>query len=115
MKKILTIIALTLIIQTASKAQGNLQFNQVLSYTGNVYNYGNYSASPVWTVPSGKVWKIESYTRDFLMINNISINGNTITGNNIWLKSGDILQCNPTSYSTGYNYLFSIIEFNIIP
>jgi len=119
MKKIITLTTFILLLNIISKAQGNLQFNQVLSYTGNVYNNnGYYSASPAWTVPQGKVWKIESYTREYLMINNNPINANTISGNNIWLKSGDILQCNPgTSWTngSGYNYLFSIIEYNIIP
>jgi hypothetical protein len=114
MKKIFQLIALLLLIQTASKAQGDLQFNQVLSYTGWI---DTYTPSPIWTVPQGKVWKVESYTKNFLKINNVSINDNTNNGP-IWLKSGDILQCsswpNAAPYN-GYNYLFSILEFNITP
>jgi hypothetical protein len=54
MKKLLSIIFLLFTLQ--SFAQGNLQFNQVLTYSGTL-NCGQ--ASPTWTVPVGKVWKIE--------------------------------------------------------
>jgi hypothetical protein len=54
MKKIFTLAIL--LFSMASYAQGNLQFNQVLTYSGTL-NCGQ--ASPTWTVPAGKVWKIE--------------------------------------------------------
>jgi len=54
MKKLLSILFIFFTLQ--SFAQGNLQFNQVLTYSGTI-NCGQ--ASPTWTVPAGKVWKIE--------------------------------------------------------
>jgi len=54
MKKLLNIFFLFFSLQTF--AEGNLQFNQVLTYSGTI-NCGQ--ASPTWTVPAGKVWKIE--------------------------------------------------------
>lgn len=59
-----------LLFSMASYAQGNLQFNQVLTYSGTL-NCGQ--ASPTWTVPAGKVWKIEYRT---------TVSGNTNYDNN---------------------------------
>jgi hypothetical protein len=61
MKKIFTLfIVLTFASSIKGFAQGNLQFNQVIS--GN-YNLGSWGAngllSPVLVVPTNKVWKVE--------------------------------------------------------
>jgi len=50
-------------------SQGNLQFNQVITYTGTFQ--GNLSLG---TVPNGKVWKIEARLTDINQINTF-ING----------------------------------------
>jgi hypothetical protein len=99
-------------------AQGNLQFNQVISETfsvnGSVYN-ALYTSSSILTVPAGKVWKIESISFKSSSVNTtyapslfLKVNGNEIlfnygsqrnrndgggTLNNqaIWLKEGDII------------------------
>lgn len=114
-----------------SIAQGNLQFNQVLSYSqlyttntiGSTYSY----SSQIYEVPVGKVWKIEK----FLMKNNNSSAGPYLKVNNAfqisptefnpgpaWFKEGDQIQAvtstiGGSSFTGGY--FISIIEFNIIP
>lgn len=57
MKNLLTIAIL--LFSMASYAQGNLQFNQVLTYSG-ILNCGQSSAA--WSVPTNKVWKVEYHT-----------------------------------------------------
>jgi hypothetical protein len=118
MKKILTIALL--LFSMGSYAQGNLQFNQVKTFNGNIY-------MPLLdTVPNGKVWKIESMgfskSNNYMTINgtpylnfsdpyflgNSIINSQTIK-ETIWLKSGDVLGWQ------GYSYVITLIEYNIIP
>jgi hypothetical protein len=127
-------------------SQGNLQFNQVLSYSGSLScntNYCGQISTSTYTVPPGKIWKIESVgyncsavssyrSYPFLIINGVACfggltsNSNTaiITGNlinsPIWLTSGDILKYGMDSNSATGGQMsisihFSIIEFNIIP
>lgn len=110
-------------------AQGNLQFNQVVTLTGTI------TTSPVvvGTVPVGKVWKIEhSASERNGYAANISFVCNNVasypyfggTGNPpiqghvkgpIWLKSGDYIQLINSSVSYPSHYFFSIVEFNVIP
>jgi hypothetical protein len=96
-----------------SEAQGNLQFNQVLTYSGNSVN------SPIWTVPAGKVWKIESavcfnYTgTTTFRVNNFIVLYNNSNSQPIWLKAGDSCQMGASSASS--SYFLSIVEFNVIP
>ncbi|MEI8192659.1 MAG: hypothetical protein WCG64_02240 [Flavobacteriia bacterium] len=112
MKKLLLISLLMLCCQQIS-AQGNLQFNQALLFSGVGIN----------TVPAGKVWKVEnsgqSYTNggssaySSLVINGINwfpqASGGTLPSGPIWLPAGaTIAGWNAT---TQYN----IIEFNIVP
>lgn len=99
------------------KAQGNLQFNQVLnlSFSNNNTPY---------TVPAGKVWKIEnvslsSFSSYFFM----NINGQQIFLKNTHTGYGPEFSSFPYWVSGGQNISFggltsgvvSIIEFNIIP
>lgn len=144
MKKIFQLIAFLLLIQTVSKAQGDLQFNQVLTYQGNVaYStapWGGASVEgPQWTVPSNKVWKIENKTRTPNGWLRFSINGYlqsdlyeraqtnvgysvAIDNSPIWLKANDVIKfivsgsC-PNGYgcSGSESYFISIIEYNIVP
>lgn len=95
----------------------NLQFSQVLTYSGRIENASTYIESPTLTVPDGKVWKIETYARDYFFVNNVNITSNTNQGI-IWLKSGDEVKYAPLSINTylqDYRYILSIIEFNIVP
>ncbi len=104
---IIVLSSLTLI----GKAQGNLQFNQVLTYNGNlVASVSNTSSSPTYTCPAGKVWKIESKTRTPKLVgglngilrcylNTISLEDlyyqapnaimQMIDNSPLWLKAGD--------------------------
>lgn len=52
--KTVLMVALSLALGYAAQAQGNLQFNQVLYLSSNADNQTQ------WTVPAGKVWKMES-------------------------------------------------------
>ena len=94
-------------------AQGNLQFNQVLVLDGN-------QNAPTYTVPAGKVWKVESATissgSGYLAL---SINGSSASiftyangGNNLpfWVPGGTLIGF--YIYQTGK---VSILEFNVIP
>lgn len=90
--------------------QGNLQFNQVLTYGGILCASCN---NPIGSVPVGKVWKIESQMGStHLNINNI--NFNTFTPQvPIWLKAGDVVIMN--GFSSTQSWFLSIIEFNLVP
>jgi hypothetical protein len=94
-------------------SQGNLQFNQVLTYSGNS------PSSPIYTVPIGKVWKVESavcfnYTGTTVFkVNNYTVLYNNSNVQPIWLKAGDFCQMGATN--TASSYFISIVEFNIIP
>jgi hypothetical protein len=90
-----------------SNAQGNLQFNQVLTYGGTLCASCN---QPIGTVPAGKVWKVESKGGSTVP----TVNGNPVTSNSypFWLKAGDVI-----GHYTGsaQGWFISIIEFNIVP
>jgi hypothetical protein len=120
-------------VSTKGFTQGNLQFNQVITHQGVLdVTLGNGPCnfcgafSPEWTVPTGKIWKIESVSSStatvstcgtgFLLRNGMSLKESVGV---IYAKSGDILKfyynngsCN--GYGT-YTYSISVIEFNIIP
>ena len=134
MKKILTIAML--LFSMASYAQGNLQFNQVLTYTGTLTPSQFVSAT--YTVPTGKIWKIK-YVNKLLYsqatnINGVhplyngfalNINSKWLFGDNfteIYLKSSDTLKLGWTSQSAAgyptpyanFDFVISIVEFNIV-
>ncbi len=129
MKTFLFVVVLFLL--GSVKAQGNLQFNQVVTVS-----------ITTMTVPAGKVWKVESYSESEVTFNSnysagcvnvnyhrpLVINNNNYyffgnmatassganyisTGNKlpIWLKSGDQIR---TVCSSDFA---SVIEFNIVP
>lgn len=125
----------TFLILGSLQAQGNLQFNQVVTYTGTGSGSFSYS-SPTWTVPAGKVWKVESASPNVAnapVTRAVNINAGsswgsfalmtasqetTISPFPIWLKAGDQIQlqaagncCSTTSFS----YAISILEFNVVP
>lgn len=107
MKHLLT-LCLLLFIGTCF-SQGNLQFNQVLTFGGTLCASCN---QPVGTVPAGKVWKIEFKEGGGLL----NVNGMNLSLNQLpcWLKNGDIVALNGNNSST-QNIFVSIIEFNIVP
>ncbi len=133
MKKIITITIL--LFSMASYAQGNLQFNQVLTYTGSLNNTQQISAT--YTVPVGKIWKIKyvsklpyriaaqgtyaEYYQGFgLIVNNIWTYGENYK--ELYLKAGDTLKIGyynqqyQTTYFAGItlDFVISLVEFNIV-
>jgi hypothetical protein len=126
MKKLFLITIVSLFTIT-TKAQGNLQFNQVLTYSGSISGStspGNSLFSPSWSVPNNKVWKVEDCTSGIPL----NINGFNFSPSNnkvFWLKAGDTINfqivatCTPCQFCGGVcninsSYFISIIEFNII-
>lgn len=122
-------------------AQGNLQFNQVLTYSGTIGASGpggvagSLTPTSIYTVPTGKVWKIETKTiptgplkfyingvefKDYLIVTSGSgAVAVTSASNPIWLKAADFIYYTITSWPTGSavssDFFISIIEFNIAP
>ena len=112
-------------------AQGNLQFNQVVTYTGTGSGSFSYS-SPSWTVPAGKVWKVEGFgsgnsgasecawsfdgTNAAFRSGNVYVGGTAYQYSNststFWLPSGTTVYS--LNCSSNYRWI-SIIEFNIVP
>jgi hypothetical protein len=146
MKKIFLLILFFLTLNSKLFSQGNLQFNQVISesgsISGSVYTV-TYNSPNSYTVPSGKVWKIESVSfmitsvntsysqRFFLKLNSNQVLSNqggtsiydragTLNNEPIWLKSGDVItfgminNCSPTC-SQSATFHLSALEFNVIP
>ena len=111
--KYIVIFFLTMLSISGLEAQGNLQFNQALLFSGTTLN----------TVPAGKVWKVEntgqSYTNGgssayaSLVINGQNwfpqASGGTLPSGSIWLPAGATIA--GWSGTTQYN----IIEFNLVP
>jgi hypothetical protein len=118
------LFVLVLFILGSYNAQGNLQFNQVLLLNATSNNTAQ------WTVPVGKVWKIEtmgSYSNamDVYLNNSIAFAYIGDYNNNfgafyrgsdspaLWIPSGTVLG-HSSSNASSFRY-FSIIEFNIVP
>lgn len=146
MKILILILALFSALGSQLYSQGNLQFNQVLSETislsGNGYT-ATYNSTNSYTVPAGKVWKIESVgfmtysgnntysPRVFLIVNGVQVLSNTggtsaydrsgtLNGQALWFKQGDVISFGmsnncATTCSQSANIVMSLIEFNIIP
>ena len=103
-------------ISFIGNAQGDLQFNQVLTYTVNS------NQSNVYTVPAGKVAKIAKAIEKYSTAQyygEFTINGTTQYPVNypqkdgMWLKAGDIIG---SVFGTGSSehIVLSIIEYNIV-
>jgi hypothetical protein len=141
MKNLLLLIAF-LGATSFAKTQGNLQFNQVLTFSGGLTASPNSTTnSSIQTVPIGKVWKIESVGGGYISptlgssymgakVNNglsifrlvgSSLNNSGVDKNicPIWLRSGDNMSIEYYNSNSGNaqstSYVISIIEFNIIP
>ncbi|MGO4817383.1 hypothetical protein [Flavobacterium sp. W22_SRS_FP1] len=116
-------------------AQGDLQFNQVVTKTGT-----STATATTYTVPTGKIWKITGVfsgayasNASFFGLNingakivkvNHSNNGNGYVNNDpIWLNAGDTVAIYAGELGTGgivavnpdYAWTISIIEFNVVP
>ena len=95
----------------------NLQFSQVLFYSGEI-NLFLQNGGAIYTVSSGKTWKVESLSVSKLDAMSFKLNGTIFRTSNmsfpIWLKSGDTIQVfvdNP-GYPYSGQYYISIIEFS---
>jgi hypothetical protein len=124
------ILSFFLVLCSLLYSQGNLQFNQVLTYSQNFNLVGCGSnqcswTGPTYTVPAGKVWKIEYFVSggqgDIVITLNSTVNVASTNGSPVWLKPTDLIQvkklcgigasCNLQSGS----FFISIIEFNVVP
>ena len=103
-------------VSTKGFTQGNLQFNQVYSYSGFL---SQGASSPAWTVPVGKVWKVDFFTTDWIVLNNNRGSNTNNNGGALWLRPGDLIYYSGPAYNVccggSTHYLISIIEFNVIP
>jgi hypothetical protein len=123
-KKMKYVIALLFALTFSKIDAQNLQFSQVLTFSGTTT--GNNGISQLGTVPSGKVWKIVSISNlgnyHSIQINNVSVTTgianasiNTYLYLPIWLKDGDQIRHVNYSSSSNSDYFVSIIEFTIVP
>ena len=119
------ILILLMAISFTVNAQGDLQFNQVLTFTGTT------GSTIIYTVPEGKVAKItkakgnmngssDSYDIRFTY-NGVKLqhtynydggNGHPIDGT--WMKANDYIGVLNWSNFDDVGYLISIIEYNIV-
>ena len=133
MKNILLILAIA--FSSASFAQGNLQFNQVINYENSALTGTGDIAHGTITVPAGKVWKIESCTFSLFLsyqriqIQNISqvyigknclyhyYGANTPMGSflPLWLNEGTYPVTSHGQSGYTATVAFSAIEFNVVP
>ena len=104
----------------SSFSQANLQFNTVINIGGPL---SNGETGPTITVPSGKIWKVVSYSQ----FNGLWLNGNRIydlperivggsvaLANNsgiLWLNEGDSFYFQAEA-NRAYPWFMSILEFN---
>jgi hypothetical protein len=88
--------------------------------TPNVYSY----SGPSFTVPSGKVWKVEKFSVNGgnngsgMRINSIHAVGSGDAAGTVWLKANDEIKAYSSCYSCtslSGSFFFSIIEFNVVP
>lgn len=102
------------------KAQGNLQFNQVINMA-----FTSANTTPV-TVPAGKVWKLEncmlntpSNNYAYMLYNGVYYNlrqqqtSAHIVNFPFWLSSGTTVTFGGNGGGAGG--MLSIIEFNVVP
>ena len=140
----LTLLVVMEFSHFSSLAQGNLQFNQVLTYTGHIIGSCPQAwctataSSPIWVVPQNKVWKIEYKTRTDgggarFYLNGVSMvdvyeryhnnGGASIAIDNapVWLKANDEVHFQASAAgnqyvggSVNHPFIISIIEYNIV-
>ena len=133
MKNILLILAIA--FSSASFGQGNLQFNQVINSTITAAVETTGTNIGTITVPTGKVWKIETtgysyfggltrYIEDntsatVFMGDFIVWNGNQNDDNNrwfpLWLSEGTYTVNARSGTAHTSTFAISAIEFNVVP
>ena len=126
-----TLLIACLFVGLNTVAQNHLEFNQVVTidssytipYVSNQYYYdGEY-----YYVPSGKAWKVESFSSNgYFQINDVKLIGRVLGSNAgvdpisfpIWLKSGDKINYANYFHNGGNNvpieFFISALEFNIV-
>lgn len=115
-KKLLLIACL--FVGFSSFAQKRLEFNRIVSITGN--NSQAYQYSILDTVPLSKAFKITTFNTNgsySLFINSMTVNQYVSSISNklpIWLKEGDVLGVKSHNNSTNNFFHISGIEFNIV-
>jgi hypothetical protein len=121
---------ITLSFTSLAYSQGNLQFNQVLTYVQShtLTSCGSSICSwtgSTYTVPAGKVWKVENFIQSGASPASMLINSvcdvSSINGLPLWLKAGDQIHmrrvCASNPYANcagGGSFLLSILEFNVV-
>jgi len=133
--KSLLIFAFIFCLAFNTRAQYNLQLNQVKTYTGTLTS--PQEERVLDTVPQGKVWKIEAIGlsggpyyqfkingKNYFNIWDPGVNAGSRAGGVIkeiiWLKAGDIITAKNSlgfgscPYGCNQDYVISILEFNLI-
>ena len=134
MKKLISTAIALFAFVSISTAQGNLQFNQVVtgSYSAINLPYVTTVIGTV-TVPTGKVWKVESTNYTYTQGGNTWPIGNTsyivYIGDHmaycqssgqpqhylpLWLPEGTY-NVYAIAWDVDVNFSYSAIEFNVIP
>jgi hypothetical protein len=143
MKNLISIFLLSLLINFKSFGQGNLVFNNTIYKEFSHYNPGTTGLENVgtFTVPAGKVWKIESILNSY-DFDPVASPGANFSGAGSWsikkqggnvfhtIKQGDAAQSDIIWLNTGsyelnlyktpssnyrFNLLLTGIEFNLVP
>ncbi len=129
MKNIFALFIFLLSISSTSFGQGNLQFNQVIN--GEITALVDYDLTTMGTitVPTGKVWKVESVSMRYFDGAWATVSNATawINKHHVWDPGLNIpsilpLWLSPGTYTisaVGSNetidFTYSVIEFNVIP
>ncbi|MDX2001888.1 MAG: hypothetical protein SFW35_05635 [Chitinophagales bacterium] len=124
MNKPLLLVAVCILTAVASVTGQDLQFGQVklLTFQANTSPY----TSPVYTVPTNKVWKIEGgaclgsvdiYEVNGLRVNlQLSSNGTFPGAVPLWFPAGTTLKFyNDGSTGSSFGCFISLIEFDVTP
>lgn len=132
MTKFITTSMFLFVLLTGAFAQGNLQFNRVVSEnTATVVGTNEYETIGTIVIPAGKVLKIESTSLTYIDGTDMNILTNTVyidrhiawSGTNkaklflpLWLPEGTYNIVTYASTSTpNTQFTYSAIEFNVIP
>jgi hypothetical protein len=129
MKKNLFVVLILLLFHASVKGQGNLQFNQALLLESSLS-----TCTICWTVPTGKVWKVEQIMSSSDGLPSLYINNKelvTMTGTAYATSSTSYwghrwgyntpfwLPANSTmgfgSLGSPKNITFFVLEFNLVP
>jgi hypothetical protein len=118
MKKIFLLVILCGLFSLITNSQGNLQFNQVLNLS--FQSWGNN-----FSVPSGKVWKVENIAlitysgyctitiggqQLFVKNTNVNLGGSDFNSLPYWIAGGQTV-----NFGGSHSGTASVIEFNIVP